>query len=123
MKGILSLYILLAISTVSLMGCKEKTNNKLSQESSLNDNSPNLRDSLLGLWGGRGESMPGWSIGKDSIYYFERSVAYPYKIIDRDFVIYFPDHTGSLRSIRVDYDTMFFLDEQGLTVKAYRFKK
>lgn len=120
MKKIALLYALLIIS---LMGCKEKPDAKSNSEFNLKNNSLSLRDSLIGKWGGLGERRPVWEIRKDSIYYFERSIAYPYKIINRDFVIYFPDHVGKLRSIGVDHDTMYFLDPQGITIKGFRFKK
>jgi hypothetical protein len=104
-----------------LIGCKEKSKVRLSVQSNVQNDC--LRDSLIGQWGEL-NSKPVWNIQKDSIYYFGRSIAYPYKIINHDFVIYFPDHSAVLRSIRVDNDTMFFfLKGDPLLVKAYRIKK
>lgn len=119
MRKIVMLYFLFIIF---LIGCKEKPDMK-SNLADMKDRNSSLSDSLLGKWGGPGESTPVFEIRKDSIYYLERSVAYPYKIIDRDFIIYFPDHSATLRGIRVDHDTIFFSDDQGLTTIGIRFKK
>lgn len=113
--------ILFFLLAALVLSCKESTNSR----SNLNKNptqADTLETELIGKWGGLGEDSPVWEISKDSIYYFERAAAYPYKLIDNDFVIYLPESKGKLRNIRVIKDTLFFLDEQGLTVKGYRFK-
>lgn len=80
-----------------------------------------LKIKLIGKWGGIGEGTPVWDIRPDSIYYYERSAAYPYKILNGDFIINLPSSKGVLKQISVIKDTMFFLDEQGNTIKGYRF--
>ena len=82
-----------------------------------------LKAKLIGQWGGLGEDVPVWEFRKDSVYYFQQSVAYTYNIINGDLVIYFPESQGVLKNIRVIKDTLFFLDEQGLKGKGFRFKK
>lgn len=119
MKRIASLCVLF---TISLIGCKDKPDTKASPQPHYAKDSLTLKDSLIGKWGGRAENRPMWDIRKDSIYYFDRSIAYPYKIINRDFIIYFPDHKAVLRNIKVDHDTIFFFDEIGL-VRGYRSKE
>ena len=102
----------------SLLGCKEMPNGKLRPET-IKDSSSGLRNKLIGKWGGLGESKPVFEIRKDSICYFQQSTKYPYKIVNHDFVIFFPDHEGILRNIRVDHDTIFFYDDYGLK-RGYR---
>lgn len=80
-----------------------------------------LRMKLLGLWGGK--DGPIWEIKTDSIYYFNESKAYPYKLINGDFVIYRTNITGTLWNISVSGDTLKFDDEQGLPVRGYRCRK
>lgn len=81
-----------------------------------------LKVNLLGQWGGLKEDSPVWDIRKDSIYYFERSAAYPYRILDHNMIIDLPGSKGILKNISVVKDTMYFLDEQGGLIKGYRFK-
>lgn len=106
-----------------LISCNEPPKKAKILQPILKNDSLNIKDSLIGKWGALNGKSPVWDIRKDSIYYFERSTAYPYKIINCDFVIYFTDHSAALRNIKVVRDTMFFLDENGQTVKGYRFKK
>lgn len=104
MKKIAATGILIATLLVS---CNERPKDiKKMQPNPQNDS---LRVTLIGKWGGLNEKSPVWIIRKDSIYYFERSTAYPYNIINHEFIIYFPDHKGLLRNIRVDHDTIFFM--------------
>lgn len=89
-------------------------------------NNPSYEDSmklrLIGQWGGLGENSPVWDIRQDSIYYYNRSAAYPYTILNNDLIIYLPESKGILKNIKLIKDTLFWLDEQGLTVKAFRMK-
>lgn len=111
------LYLLIVVLCFS---CNEyhSSRNKLSHPPTSNDS---LKIKILGKWGDFKNPM--WDIREDSIYYFERSVAYPYKILNDNLIIYLPKSNGILRKIHVIKDTLFFLDEEGLTVKAYRFNK
>ncbi len=103
---------------VLFISCNDQPqSNNISNKLTHNDT---LKNKLLGQWGDLENPM--WDIRSDSIYYFERSAAYPYELINNDFIIYLPESKGILRNIRVNKDTLFFLDEQGLTVKGYRFK-
>lgn len=101
------------------ISCNEQPNlkNKVLNKPTLEDS---LKLKLLGKWGDL--ETPGWDIRMDSIYYFERSIAYPYEIINKDFIIYLTESKGILKDIRVIKDTFFWLDEQGLTVNAFRMK-
>jgi hypothetical protein len=83
-----------------------------------------LKIELIGKWGGMGEDTPIWDIRPDSIYYYDRSTAYSYKILNSDFIIDLPESKGVLKHVSVIKDTMFFLDEQANTpIKGYRFPK
>ena len=103
---------------VLFISCNEQMHsiNKLTHEDS-------LKIELKGQWGGLGEDGAVWDFRKDSIYYYNRSAAYPYKIINRDLIIYLPESKGILKNIRVIKDTLFFLIDQGLTAKAFRFRE
>lgn len=82
----------------------------------------NLSQGILGKWGGLGENRPVWEIKADSIYYFQENKAYPYKMNGNDLIIERPDGVVILKNIAVDVDTLMFYHEQGLKVKAYRFR-
>lgn len=107
------IYFLLIIFFIS---CNEQPNvtNKANHDDT-------IKAKLIGQWGDL--KTLGWDIKKDSIYYFERLASYPYKILNNNLIIDLPESKGTLRNIRVIKDTFFWLDEQGLTVKAYRMKK
>ncbi len=81
-----------------------------------------MNEKFIGRWGGLGEKIPVWEINKDSIFYFERSTYYHYKLNNNNMEIDFPEGKGTLKNIRVIKDTLFFLDEGGEIVYAYRFK-
>jgi len=81
-----------------------------------------IKNTLIGRWGGLGESNPVWEIRKDSIYYFQHSRAYFYKILNHDLIIDFRETQAKFLNINVIKDTLFFSDEQGYLTKAYRFK-
>ena len=80
-----------------------------------------LKIKLIGIWGGLGEESPVWDIRHDSIYYYERSTAYPYEILNGNFIIYQPVSKLILRNISVIIDTMYFLDELNNPITGYRF--
>ncbi|MDQ6755845.1 MAG: hypothetical protein M3004_02825 [Bacteroidota bacterium] len=82
-----------------------------------------LKAQLLGRWGGLAEDGPVWDFRMDSIYYYDRSAAFPYTILNRDVVISLPEVKAIFKNIHVVKDTLFFLDAYGLKIKAYRFKK
>lgn len=100
--------------------CNQKTYNS-SVYHYVNDS---LKNSLIGNWGGLNESIPVWNIKMDPIYYYERSKAYSYKIINNDLIINLPTSQGILKNIYVIIikDTIFFLDAQGNQIKGYRIK-
>ena len=81
-----------------------------------------LKSRLLGKWGGLGEDSPVWEIKLDSIYYYQENKSYPYQIMENDLVIERGGSSGILSDISVVEDTLNFYDEQGLSIKAYRFK-
>lgn len=81
-----------------------------------------FKTKLIGQWGGLGEDSPIWEIKEDSIYYYQHKKAYSYKLLDSNFIIEFPASEGILRNIVVKEDTMIFNDEQGMTIKGYRFR-
>lgn len=83
-----------------------------------------LKTTILGQWGGFGESSAVLEIRTDSIYYLEEKKAYPYTIIGKDLIIKRPESIAILRNISIVEDTMTFTvnGEQGQTTYAYRFK-
>lgn len=81
-----------------------------------------VEKSIIGKWGGFGETPPVWDIRKDSIYYFQHSKAYAYKIVNNDMIINFENSPNALRNIHVKNDTLFFIDDVGLLIKGYRFR-
>lgn len=113
MKLIFFSIVILFITCNEHSGSKNKLPDKPTHDDT-------LKSKLIGKWGDFENPM--WDIRMDSIYYFERSTAYLYKISNNDLIIYLPESKGILRNIHVIKDTLFFLDEQGLIVKGYRFK-
>jgi len=81
-----------------------------------------LISTLIARWGGSGDSLPVWEIRKDSIYDFQRSKAYSYRIVDQDMIISRPESQGKLGNIHVISDTLFFLLHPGVEAHAIRFK-
>ncbi len=77
---------------------------------------------IIGKWGGLGEESPVWDIRKDSIYYFQHSKAYAYKILNKNMHINFGNTSTILKNINVKSDTLFFIDDVGLLIKGYRFR-
>lgn len=107
--------------TLIFIACNQQnTKNEPSKKMTMDDS---LKTRLIGKWGGIGEDTPVWDIMPDSIYYYDRSTAYPYKILNGDFIIDLPVSKGILKHITVIKDTMSFLDEQGNEIKGYRFTK
>ena len=98
--------------------CNEQTHstNKLTNKDS-------LQNELIGQWGGLGQSGAVFDLRQDSIYYYNRSAAYFYKIINNDLIIYLPESKDIFKNIKVAKDTLFYLDEQGLNVKRYRMRE
>lgn len=80
-----------------------------------------LISTLIGRWGGSGDSLPVWEIRRDSIYYFQHSRAYSYRIVDRDMIISLLENQGKLGRIHVRKDTLFFLLHPGVEAHAIRF--
>lgn len=107
--------------TLIFAACDQQDSKNIPSKKMAADDS--LKINLIGKWGGLGESTPVWNIMPDSIYYYDRSTAYPYKILNGDFIIYLPESKGVLRHVTVIKDTMSFLDEQNNTIKGYRFTK
>ena len=115
------IYILFAIifEVLLLNSCKERKHNVVFFDHKIDS----LKKTLNGEWGGLNEYPPVWNIKMDSIYYYDRSQAYSYKIVNNDLIINLPASKGILKNIFVINDTIFFLDEQGNQIKGYRAKK
>ncbi len=117
MKKIFSCFTL---QLIFILSCNTKKNeldkNKKFQTDSF------LSVNILGKWGGLGEASPVWDIRKDSIYYFQHSKAYAYKVINKNIIIQFENSSAVLKNIKVNNDTLFFTDDAGIFVKGYRFK-
>jgi hypothetical protein len=96
------------------------------QDGSEIDKKPNkfdsLKNNIIGLWGGLGEDSPVLEIRADSIYYFQKSASYLYKLYKDSLVIYFPDHSAVLKDVSVYKDTLIFKDNMDFKTYAYRFK-
>lgn len=108
------------IIAVLLLSCKGKSGSKNMLSSSYRTYEDSLKATLIGQWGDL--DNPAWDIRIDSIYYFEESTAYPYKIVNNDLIIDYSKSFTVLRNIYVTKDTLFFLDDQGILTKGYRFK-
>lgn len=111
MKYIYSILILFLVS------CNDriKSDQKISLEDSINE-------TLIGKWGGSSENNPTFEIRKDSIFYFEHSKAYSYKLSKQDMIINFPKLQMKWEKIHVINDTLFFFQDPGLSVRAVKFK-
>ena len=101
-----------------LYSCRDVNNSKKKYNNVLVDTSL----FLMGKWGGAGENSPVWDIQKDSIYYYQRQKAYPYKYVNGDLIIDLGESKGVLHKVRVVLDTLFFYDEQGNPIRGYRFR-
>lgn len=110
------------LGLIFFISCQEHFNSKNQYVKKITPED-SLKETLVGQWGGLGEDSPVWEIKKDSIYYFQRSTAYAYRILNGDFLISFPEATGIFKKIYVVKDTLFFLNEQGGLIKGYRFTK
>ncbi len=106
--------------TLTFISCSQHdTKNKPSKKLDIDDS---LISKLIGKWGGIRESTPVWDIRHDSIYYYDRSTAYPYKILNGDFIIDLPESKAVFEDISVVKDTMFFIDAQAhILIRAYRW--
>ena len=113
--------IIFFLTVLIWSSCKE-TSNKRNTNSESISSEDSLKNTLIGRWGGLGENRPVFDIKKDSIYYFKRNAAYPYKIVNNNFLIDLPETVGILNNVSVAKDTLFFYDEQGILTKGYRFK-
>ena len=102
-----------------VLSCKAKYHDGVTKNI---DKVDSLKNNLLGNWDGLGENDPVLEIKVDSIYYYQEKKAYLYKIINKDLVIYRAASKGILKNLAVVNDTMIFNDEQGMTIKAYKFK-
>ena len=108
------------VLTLIFLACNQHDKkNTLSKKLTMDDS---LKIKLIGKWGGIREDTPIWDIRSDSIYYYDRSTAYPYKILNGDFIIDFPEPGAVFEDISVVKDTMFFIDAQAhISVRVYRF--
>src|SRR4051794_7455350 len=109
---ILYLFVIITFS-ISCISHTELSNHQTKSDS--------LRNTLIGKWGGLG-NKPTFQIKQDSIYFFEQSTAYSYKIINHDMVIHYPQIEGVLRNIYVLKDTLFFSNEEGVQMRGFRKK-
>ena len=105
--------------TFIFIACNQYDKRNISPKKMTIDDS--LKIELIGKWGGLGENTPVWKIGPDSIYYYDQSTSYPYKILNGDFIIDFFSSKGTLKHMVVIKDTMYYLDEQGIMIRGYRF--
>lgn len=106
-------YLFIIIISISCTNNTNFSNHQTERDSLIN--------TLIGKWGGLGDK-PVFQIKQDSIYFFERSVAYPYKIISHDMIISYPESEGALRNINVLKDTLFFSNEEGVQMRGFRKK-
>lgn len=101
--------------------CNQPSEKRIPSSTKL-DIADSLKIKLLGKWGGIGESIPVWEIKQDSIYYYDRSITYPYSIIDGNIIVDFYSSRGILKNILVINDTIFFENELGVPIRGYRFR-
>ena len=107
---------------VLLIGCNDSTRNLKNKLPNNLTKIDSLKNKLMGRWGGLDEASPVFEIRKDSVYYFQRSAAYSYKILNNNLIINLPESPATLINITVIKDTLFFSDDQGHSITGYRFK-
>jgi hypothetical protein len=108
------------ITLLFIVGCHTKNSNDRTTKTVKKIDS--LKTQFKGQWGGLGEDDPVFEIKDDLIYYFEEKKTYPYQFAGKDLIIQRTESKGVLKNISVVNDTMTFYDEQGFSIKAYRFK-
>ncbi len=120
MKKSLYYFIFLITQLILFVACN--TAQKDADIDKISKTEDSIQNNFVGKWGGLGEALPVWDIRKDSIYYYQYSKAYAYKIINKNMVINFGNSVALLKNITVKNDTLFFIDDVGLLIKGYRFK-
>ncbi len=99
--------------------CRESNSSKADRQI-LKDSTKQVAN-YIGKWGGLDEKIPVWNIMKDSIYYYQHNRYYSYSYISGDLIIDFNGSKGVLKNIHTVLDTLIFQDEQGNTIRGYKF--
>jgi hypothetical protein len=103
---------------IFLAGCS-------TQRQKIDPRTYSIKNRIIGKWGGLGEDSPVLRIDKDSVFYFGILKSYPYQWVDRSLVIDCSIDFGRksiLGSISINNDTMYYLLDNKLWDKIYRFK-
>jgi hypothetical protein len=75
--------------------------------------------SILGDWGGE-NGLPVWKISKDSIYYCEEKIAYPYMVHKKNVIVMYRNEPFLMAGIHVHGDTLSFVNGTGGVVHVLR---
>lgn len=103
------------------IACKQHKNSD--SDFKIETSEDSLRRKINGKWGNReAATSPVWRFNYDSIYYYESSTAYPYKIVNGDIIISLPASKAILGKVSVINDTLFFIDpnEPSIPIRADR---
>ena len=80
---------------------------------------PNTLSSIRGTWGGE-TGTPVWLIKDDSIYYYSENRSYYYFVHENDLIVLYKEGPFMLKNIHSVYDTLFFENEGGGLIRAFR---
>ena len=90
------------------MSCNQKSEKGMEIKKMTSDDS--LKIQLIGKWGDReAKNDPALKIMPDSIYFYDHSKAYSYKIVNGNMIIDLPTKVDTFRNVSVKNDTMFYL--------------
>lgn len=107
------------IIILGFVGCKNTPSNSIL--TAADHDKDVLKTSLLGKWGGLGESNPVWKFSSDSLYYYEDEKNYAYNLTGDSITVFYKAGIFVLKDVHIQTDTLYFNQGTG-TVKAYRFK-
>ena len=121
MKKYVSYFVFFLLHVFLFASCNDNKKGDANPKKK-NNNERVKKNKMIGKWGGLGEATPVWDIREDSIYYFQHSKAYKYELIDKDMVVNFENYRPVFKNIHVVNDTLFFIDDIGISVRVFRFK-
>ncbi len=81
-----------------------------------------LVENVVGKWGALNGSDPLFTFSSDSFFVNDISKGYHYQIINKSIIIDYPNVFRVLRNVKVNEDTLSFIDDYGVVVKGYRIQ-
>ena len=82
-----------------------------------------IKKSLIGKWGGLGESTPVWKITYDSLYKYGENKSYSYIMSGNDLVVGTSEFQFKLKDISVNGDTLYFYTRVSVEEEIYGITK